>query len=177
MLAFASYVGLRFHESLARANPLFFHDSPQTLPNREKLHVNAVPELIFVSDSSDIVGPNTARDAHEAQPSRVFISGAMINPKGGNETKNEWVSIINLSANTVNLDGWILRDTKHRERLLQGGVNLHPGEAVPIKPLLPMRLANSSGAITLLNANKEIVHRVHYQNAEDGVPNIFSMLA
>lgn len=165
--------GLVFDESLANANPLYHRDSPGTNDERNELLVRDLPERIGIVRPSDMVNSGTARTPWEENYSGVFISGALINPKGSDSGK-EWVSIMNMSDDVVSLDGWMLQDQKPRTKTIEG-IELQPGSAIPLKNIPPMVLRNTGGAITLLNKKKEIVDIVRYkkEDVKEGIPNLF----
>jgi hypothetical protein len=98
----------------------------------------------------------------------------MVNPRGS-EAENEWVSLANLSAEAVTVDGWTLTDIHGREHRVGGAIG--PGAALRVQPLLPMRLANSQdGSLALFDADGARVHRVAYtedQARKEGAPVVF----
>ncbi|MCP4474855.1 MAG: lamin tail domain-containing protein [Gammaproteobacteria bacterium] len=101
----------------------------------------------------------------------VFISAAMINPQG-NERENEWISIINLSNQIINLSGWHLSDGSNRSLALEtvlDNTQFLPGAAVVIQPIAPMRLINSNGNISLFNDKMERVDYVSYTEKQAAV--------
>ncbi len=106
----------------------------------------------------------------------------MINAKG-DETKNEWVTIANFSADDVDLSGWALSDRKRPPLSLSG--TLRSGEAKRFDNLysreenVGLRLSNKSGQIVLLNPDQYIADRVTYSHQsrviEEGRPVTFHL--
>ena len=130
-----------------------------------------LPERREVDSPVDIIAADTPRIRIDDDNEAVFIVGAMINPKG-NDRQNEWVSIINLSNDTIDLTDWKLSDTR-RDNLVLGTHleeslrTLEPGEAVRIKPVVPLELGNNGGVIELYGSNPERrVDRVKYTKTD-----------
>ena len=170
--------GLEFDDAIYEKNPLLFNDNAEA---RRRLNINRFPEVIEVDDATDIVDANRPRDIIADDEVDVFIVAAMVNPVG-NEREGEWVSLINLSGDVIDLDGWTLSDTK-REPLILNNVlddlSLSPGESVKIQPLNPLMLSNQGGTIVLYDKGVDgqlkgrRIHRVHYttqQARAQGVP-------
>ncbi len=166
--------GLEFPEVLPGRNPLFYVDRAEV---RADNNVTDFPERREVNGSADIVRDNAApREITFADDAvDVFIAAAMVNP-AGNEREGEWVSIANLTGETVSIDGWTLVDDKRRVERLTGSIG--PGEAVRIQPLESVRLVNSRSAfIQLLNDRNEQIDRVPYtkeQATREGKPIVFA---
>jgi endonuclease G len=111
----------------------------------------------------------------------------MVNPEAP-ERENEWISLINLTGEDVDLDGWTLTDTKRTPLDIGKDANgnkrvLGPGEAVSIKPIKPLQLADTGGAIGLYTkpedgeARGKRVDRVTYTKNDvkkEGVPVVFN---
>ena len=97
------------------------------------------------------------------QKSGIFIAAAMVDP-AGKDSGHEWISIINHDEeqNTINLHGWKLVDQKGRTLVLEEEMMIEPGLCVKIQPISPLRLVNTSGALTLFNPSGERVDRIKY---------------
>ena len=178
------FTGLEFDNEIYERNPLLFRENPG---ERTRLNISHFPERIEVDSSEEIVDANRPRDFFADDDINVYITAAMVNPRG-NERENEWISVINLSDQDVDLDGWTLTDTKRAPLDIGTAVDargrvLSPGEAVAIKPISPLMLANTGGVIALHakpepgEARGKRVDRVKY--SEDGarragVPVIFA---
>lgn len=114
----------------------------------------------------------------------VFIAAAMVNPSG-NEREGEWVSLINLSPEIIDLSDWTLSDGQRDPLILNNVLSdlmLLPGESVRIQPLNPLMLSNQGGVIVLYEkpkegqGNRRRVDRVRYtktQAQRQGVPISF----
>ena len=165
--------GLEFDDEIYEKNPLLFDEDPE---KEEELHIDKFPERIEVDDPDEMIGRDEPRDSHVSHHVPIFIAAAMVNPSG-DERESEWVSIINLSSKSVNLEGWTLQVGKHEPLKLETVLSkteliLPPGEAVKVKPLSPVMLSNKGGIINLYekpqaNQNKgRHIDRVRY-TAED----------
>jgi uncharacterized protein YukJ len=104
---------------------------------------------------------------------RVRIIAAMVNPIGP-APEAETVTLLNTTAQPVDLNGWELLDKqKHRMRL-QG--TLAKGATLLIPVEKPMELSNSGGIITLLDDRGVKIHGVSYTAAQahqEGVTIVF----
>jgi len=163
--------GLRFDDTVPACNPLFFSNESGNAPR--ELPAEQLPERIEVDGPHEIVGSGTPRTVVVDDVVDVFIAAALVNPVG-DERANEWVSVINLTTDTVDLDGWQLRDTRRPPKPLTG--RLGPGEAVRVQPLDPLMLTNSGGVIELFQPDGCRVDRVKYtrEQAGAGKPVIFA---
>ncbi|MEO1376652.1 MAG: lamin tail domain-containing protein, partial [Cyanobacteria bacterium J06635_10] len=142
--------GLEFDDEIYEKNPLLFNENSE---KQEELHIEQFPERIEVDAPAEMIAAGETRDAIAIDNAAIFIAAAMVNPSG-DERASEWVSVINLSSEPVNLEGWTLSDTKHKPLQLNSILKeqqriLQPGEAVRIQPLSPMRLSNNGGVISL----------------------------
>ena len=175
--------GLEFDDSIYEKNPLLFNENAEA---RERLNINSFPERIEVDEPEELIDAARRRDFIADDEVPVFIAAAMVNPSG-NEREGEWVSIINLSNDTVNLEGWTLSDMKRKPLDLSNVLSeskrvLQAGEAVRIQPLNPIRLSNQGGVIALYDkpqdgqAKGRRIDRVHYSKEDaqqQGTPILF----
>jgi uncharacterized protein YukJ len=112
----------------------------------------------------------------EDSPTRLAtIISALVNPMG-RDRGHESVTILNLSADRLDLSGWTLQDERERQQQLRGSVA--PSESITI-PLdgTSMQLNNKGGTITLLEARGLKVDGVAYtaaQAKEAGRPIVFN---
>ena len=92
---------------------------------------------------------------------QVQIIAALVNPPGEDPGK-ESVTLINASAEKVDLSGWALADSLKRKHPLKG-ISLAPGAVVTI-PLSgkDIQLGNNGGFITLLNQDGIKIDGVSY---------------
>ncbi|NJM22132.1 MAG: endonuclease [Richelia sp. SM1_7_0] len=142
--------GLEFDDEIYEKNPLLFNENPQ---KQEELNIRQFPERIEVDQPTEMIAAGEPRHSIADDQVPVFIAAAMVNPSG-DERESEWVSVINLSSEPVNLEGWTLSDTTHEPLQLNSILKeqqriLQPGEALRIQPLSPVMLSNSGGAISL----------------------------
>ncbi len=165
--------GLTFPDVIPDANPLYYHDNPDTATERANLNVTTLPERIEVDHPDEMVDADTARETILDDKEDVFIAAALVNPKGL-EREEEWVSIINLTTTAVNLENWKLKDARGHAKTLTG--TLAPGQAMGVKPVAPVTLSNKGGAISLYNDKGARIDRVAYtekQAKREGVPIVF----
>ncbi len=163
--------GLIFPADVPDHNPLFFNENEDATAN---LNVRSFPERIEVDAPGELVGQDDRRETVRDAEIPIFIAAALVNASG-NEALGEWVSIINLSNERVEFDGWKLKDLED-ELLLAG--SLAPGEAMQVVPLSPIQLANRGGTLSLYNPAGERVDRVKYPlqtKALEDKPFIFAM--
>ena len=89
------------------------------------------------------------------------IVAALVNP-AGDDVGLESVTLLNTSANSLNLDGWALADRNKRTHALAGLI-VPPGETVRIHLSgSSIQLGNKGGIITLLDPDGIKVHGVAY---------------
>lgn len=91
----------------------------------------------------------------------VQILAALVNPLGGDSGKQS-VTLMNISPDEVNLNGWALADQQKRKYRL-GNIDLQAGNVITI-PLAgtDVELPNNGSIITLLNPQEIKVHGVSY---------------
>ncbi|MEM9787015.1 MAG: DNA/RNA non-specific endonuclease [Pseudomonadota bacterium] len=161
--------GLIFPQVLPELNPLFFNPNAEMA---EKLHITSFPERIEVDDPAHIIAMDQMRDEVLVHGPAVFIVAAMVNPKGA-DREGEWVTIMNLSGEPVNLDGWSLSDTLRQPLALDG--TLEPGMAMRLGPVTPLQLGNDGGTLCLYDADKCRIDRVRYrgEDVDEGLPVSF----
>ena len=111
----------------------------------------------------------------EDSPSHLAtIISAMVNPLG-RDRGNESVTILNTSAETLDLSGWALMDEHERRQTLSGSVR--PSETITVSLASgSLQLNNKGGMITLLDARELKVDGVAYtaaQAAVEGKPVVF----
>jgi uncharacterized protein YukJ len=98
---------------------------------------------------------------------RVRIVAAMVNPRG-EDAGHETVTLLNGTAETVDLRGWKIADLRKRQVRLTG--LLAPGEALTVRLPPYVRLDNEGGLITLLDPAGLKVHGVAYTRRQAEVP-------
>ncbi len=130
------------------------------------------------------VQPIPVPEGEHAQPWNVIaddspyklarIVAAMVNPDGG-DRGNEFVTVLNTSAQVLNLEGWKILDQHDRADKISGSVN--PGEAITLKLTgSGALLSNKGGTITIVNDAQLKVDGVAYSKSsakKQGKPVIF----
>jgi len=165
--------GLEFDDEIYEKNPLLFNENPE---KQKQLNIQQFPERIKVDQPTEMIAKGEPRHSIADDQVPIFIAAAMVNPSG-DERESEWVSIINLSSESVNLEGWTLSDTKHEPLQINSILTeqqriIQPGEAVRIQPLSPMMLSNNGGIISLYEKSQSNqpqgrrVDRVHYTSKD-----------
>jgi uncharacterized protein YukJ len=126
-------------------------------------------QVWHTNDRSGIPSEALAHFGPANQPSteepdyRVRIIAAMVNPPG-DDFRRETVTLLNTTAQPVNLRGWRIMDRGKRKMALRG--ILTPGKPVVIKLSPAINLSNSGGIITLLDPSGLKVDGVHYSKAQ-----------
>ena len=89
------------------------------------------------------------------------ILAALVNPLGADLGK-ESVTLINVSPDVVDLNGWALADKQKRKSLLRD-IRLKAGSVVTVALSgADAQLSNEGGIITLLDARGIKIHGVSY---------------
>ena len=158
--------GLIFDDQIYSANPLYF-----TAANaKPEENVRIFPEEIEVARPEDLVAAGDSRQTILDEVVDVFIAAAMPDPAGADAGK-EWVSLINLGSEAIDLQGWQLGDQFDRRTAIDAiaaagtSLLLSPGESVVLRGLEPLRLANRGGVIKLFNDSNERIDWVNYTEA------------
>jgi uncharacterized protein YukJ len=109
-----------------------------------------------------ITGPGPG--GPEAPDRTVRIVAALVNPIGP-APEAETVTLVNASAQDLDLAGWSILDRDKRQLVLEGGL-LASGDTVRIHLGPPVALGNRGGLITLLNPDGLKVDGVAYTKAQ-----------
>jgi uncharacterized protein YukJ len=105
-----------------------------------------------------VVGPTPApRDLS------VRIVAAMVNPTGP-DPGHETVTLLNTTAQSIDLSGWQIADQVKNHQRLSGQIGA--GRTRAINLAAPVQLGNQGGIITLLDAQGLKVHGVSYTKAQ-----------
>jgi len=96
--------------------------------------------------------------------SSIRIVAALVNPIGP-APEAETVTLVNASAQDLDLAGWSILDQEKRQLVLEGGL-LASGDAVRIHLGPPVALGNRGGLITLLNPDGLKVDGVAYTKSQ-----------
>ena len=162
--------GLRFPMEVVQANPLFFQDEE----GASGVGNPPLPEVHEIDFDLDIIDPDQDRTPSGVSGEAIRIAAAMVNPEGRDEAAREWVSLINVGATTVDIEGWTITDQRARTHTLAG--KIEPGTAIRVQPLGNVRLRNNNGSITLKTASSKRVDRAHWIEADtrnEEVPVVF----
>ncbi|CAM2009103.1 DNA/RNA non-specific endonuclease [Acanthopleuribacter pedis] len=169
--------GLQFIDILYEANPLYFSEPDES--TRTDTNVGDTPEANEVSGSGDIVNQGQTRQTVKDDIVDVFISMAMVNPEGRDEAK-EWIALLNMGSETVDLTGWTLTDNSQKtikldQTRLADGSTLKPGESRVIRQLGEIKLSNKKDLIILKDRDGARVDRVDYlpHMVKPGKPVLF----
>ena len=159
--------GLQFKDDIYEANPLL-HNGSEGINE----HMNG-PEHFEVARPSDILSSSTQRQTINDDIVDIFISAAMVNPKG-TDHGNEWISLLNLGNTTVDINGWKLVDNSNKTRVIDNIV-LAPGESAVINNVLPLQLGNNGDVIKLFDVNGARIDWVNYSKrmVRNGKPVVF----
>ena len=168
--------GLRFDDAIYEANPLYYSDANAT----PKENVSTFPEQIEVAKPEDIMAAGDQRQTIKDDIVDIFIAAAMPDPEGS-DAGNEWVSLINLGSETIDLTGWVLSDNSDKRVVIDTVVSdptarvLDPGESIVVKGLEPVKLGNNGDIIKLFDADGARIDWVNYTKAmvRSGKPVVF----
>lgn len=132
----------------------------------------AIPE-ISIPETSPIL-PWAIVPADSPTHLATIIS-AMVNPMG-TDRGHESVTILNISAQTLDLDGWSRLDERERRQRLTGSIE--PSETLTIQlDGTSLQLNNKGGTITLQDSHGLKVDSVAYSAAQaqvEGRPVVFT---
>ncbi|MEO1776120.1 MAG: DNA/RNA non-specific endonuclease [Pseudomonadota bacterium] len=156
--------GLVFPEVIGQRNPLLYHDTASNRETGEALNVREFPENIPVDQPGDLVAAETPRPTILDEVEDVFIVGMLPNPKGADRGR-EWVSILNLKPEAVDLADWELTDNAGKARL---SGKLQPGQAKRLQggDLGTIKLSNRSDIVTLWDGEGRRIDRVRYSDGQ-----------
>ena len=172
-----SMTGLEFDEIMYDTNPLLFHENEHA---KDKLKIDRFPERILVDTEEDIINTQNSKRKHrilEEEKQVVKIISAMVNPSG-NERENEWISIFNLSAKSIKLDNWYLKDRLNRKINLDGN-SIDPGSSLRInikEHKNAIRLSNKGNSLTLYDAEDNIMDSKAYSKINPKLEDLAILL-
>ena len=152
--------GLEFDNRVYEANPLLFR---KNLKVATALNITSFPERVEVDRPGEIIDPGQPRVSYRDDEVGVYLSAALVDPTGADHGK-EWVSILNLTPEPIQLKDWKLKDQAARE-VACPDVTVAPGEARAIGDLNPVHLNNRGGFIELYRG-EDRVDRVAYTRKE-----------
>lgn len=160
--------GLDFHPDISKNNPLYYAKGANA-------SVNNYPERIPIEHIDDIVtdidAPRVTQDAPQ-RDKNIAISAAMVNPEGRDRKADEWVTLLNLTPQLVELDGWTLCNDKN-DFVDLTHKKIDPGEAIRVTmDEGTMRLTNQGATIILKNKKGEVVDREYYTNKDAMLENL-----
>jgi uncharacterized protein YukJ len=119
--------------------------------------------------------PGPAPTPSPAEPDRLIrIVAALVNSVGP-APESETVTLINTSAQDIDLTGWSLLD-RLKQRMSLDPVTLAAGEAIRIRLRPPIQLGNQGGLVSLLDPSGLKVDGVAYtkqQAREEGATIVF----
>jgi uncharacterized protein YukJ len=110
-------------------------------------------------------GPGSGDPGQPQNTTPVHISAALVNPKG-DDTRKEYVLLLNTSAAAIDLQGWAIADTnKNRDTI--GKLTIQAGDTYRVNLSgHGAQLSNKGGIITLLNAQGLKIDGVTYTRAD-----------
>ncbi len=162
--------GLVFDDAVYEANPLFYApaepgDNERTRELNE-LNIATLPERAEIGTPGDILNRDDKRQTVYDDVIDIFIAAAMVDPKG-NDKKGEWISLINLGENEIDISGWKLADNSASISIDKvvtepAARKLLPGQSVVIGPVSPIQLANDGDVIRLFDNNDARIDWVNY---------------
>lgn len=169
--------GLQFSSDIYKANPLIACEEHRD----SSKNIIRVPERIEVAKAEDLVDENTTRETVLDDDIDVYIAAALIDPDG-NDRGKEWISVINLGVDDIDLTGWSLCDNSGNKALLDSLTSqtfrptLVPGESRVFDNIQSsLQLSNKSDVIKLYDNNDQRVDWVNYsaENVKKGQTTLF----
>jgi endonuclease G len=167
--------GLQFEPEIYHANPMLHCTTATNILGPKVIDGEPIliPELIEVAKSADIQNTTEKRQTVKDDVVDIYISAAMVNPKGRDKAK-EWIALINLGAVDVDLTDWTLSDNQDKPVTI-GKVILAPGESVVVKQLGSIKLNNKGDVIKLFDNQENRIDWVNYTEKMviSGAPVLF----
>ncbi|MDW3190920.1 MAG: DNA/RNA non-specific endonuclease [Cytophagales bacterium] len=157
--------GLEFDSALPDSNPIYFNtpEDPNAV-NRVYRYPERVPIVIKQDLVHNILANRETQEAKEEDKNLVIVA-AMVNPEGRDSKKNEWVSLLNVSNDKIDLDGWALWNSRGKTAPLSGTVEA--GESIRISfAKHDFSLVNADVHLILRNPKKDTVDIVSYTRKE-----------
>ena len=157
--------------SVAPHDTLVIVLSPHTMPLN-----NSGDDVYLMDHNGDLahVVHYEASDVREGVPIRfaadgrpetsLWIVALLANPTG-NDRDREEAAILNRSAATADVAGWVLRDRAGNEFPLQGTVGPYDTLVIVLSPHT-MPLNNSGDDVYLVDPDGHAVHQVHYERSD-----------
>ena len=152
--------GLIFDSVLYESNPLFFSKSERA----SKMNVNTFPERNPVAVNEDLVTKSDTPRLKTKLEFPINIIAVFPNPEGS-DFKKEFVSLMNISKETICLKGFRLENSRG-DTLIIGEKMIRQGEALRIDLDRRFILSNSGSVVTLLSPENEILDRFSYTKNE-----------
>jgi endonuclease YncB( thermonuclease family) len=162
-------------------------DDRVLLPNRELGNMHDLIRIegdrlsMLYSPEDVIILPDNASGGTPPVPSpqpreagQVRIVAALVNPIGTDKDK-EVVTLLNLSPQSVSLEGWAIKDREAKQGELLTGT-LEPGEVRQVRLSSQVQLGNRGDTITLVDESGHIIDQVSYkaeQAAREGWTLVF----
>jgi len=168
--------GLIFEDAIADTNPLLYTDSE----DRRRDHgISHFPERIEVDRPEEIVDGSVRRIYNAEDEVDVFIAAALVNPEG-RDRGNEWISLLNLDNQDIDLSKWTLvtipnHTVKSRNQwpelklstvLPEDRQLLGHGEGIRVQPIAPLHLHNKGATIVLYDDEGRQIDRVKYTDRD-----------
>lgn len=160
--------GLRFDDRIVRRNPLvFLNDTLVEEQLNRVANVQTVPERIPVNNVDSVIAEHSATRVTECDISerKIVVSAAMIDPVDGARA-GEWVTLTNITSESIDLADWSLVDQGDRSLALQG--TLDSGDVLTVRgaTLAPVRLTNDEGSLMLFDQHDCRIDYVNWSPAQ-----------
>jgi endonuclease G, mitochondrial len=152
---------LRFPDVVRAQNPLYYRSNPAA---GRRLNIRGFPERIDINQPEDIIHHDTRRTHVADDDVEVYIAAALISPASG--TAEEWVSLANYESKPISIAGWKLVDRAGHQLKLSGSIPAGGTVVLRGAKLRPIRLPDTGGVLTLLNAHGDRIDREDYAKAE-----------
>lgn len=113
--------------------------------------------------------PTEASRKPQTEELHVLISGALPNPEG-NERLHEAIELLNLGADPVSLEGWVIKDLANSQWELDSLGELEGGGSkIQTRDTMNMGLNNDGDTVRLIAPDGRVVDTFTYEETVEGV--------
>ena len=124
------------------------------------------------TDNSQPTTPNQPTDEpkYKQYSDKIYINEFIPNPVGS-DTDNEWIELINLDSETIDLSGWQISDsaTSTKPFTVPETTLIQPNELLLFtRPQTKIALNNNGDAVKLFYPNADLAQEINYTDSQEG---------